>query len=369
MSQISSSPRRFYLFVASLLLASLTIYAYTTPSTIDSVHDMFSSAGVHDTSHRHEHIILQAALPAHHVPTASNNKRLIIIGDIHGMDKALVKLLDKVKYSPATDHIIATGDMVSKGPDSPGVITRLMALNASAVRGNHEDDVIRAWHDAKTARDEDRRSLAVVRSLHRSHLKWLAALPVILTAEPLPLYVVHAGLVPGVPLRKQDPWAVMHMRTIEHPHSELRIRDEDEDSDLLVTEDLWNNDEDEDAKERSATSDDEELDEELDEDDTTEDPESDFSIHRSTAIPVDGRTGEKWSRAWNRHQKTLRKHHRHTVVYGHDAKKGYQQRKYTYGLDSGCVTGGHLTALIVEGDESRRGGFKTKTKRVSCKHL
>lgn len=36
-----------------------------------------------------------------------------------------------------------------------------------------------------------------------------------------------------------------------------------------------------------------------------------------------------------------------TVVYGHDAKSGLSLKEYTKGLDSGCVKGGKLTALVV----------------------
>ena len=38
---------------------------------------------------------------------------------------------------------------------------------------------------------------------------------------------------------------------------------------------------------------------------------------------------------------------RTTVIYGHDAKRGLQVHKYTKGLDSACVRGGKLTALVI----------------------
>lgn len=37
-----------------------------------------------------------------------------------------------------------------------------------------------------------------------------------------------------------------------------------------------------------------------------------------------------------------------TVIYGHDSKTGLAIRTYTKGLDSGCVKGGKLTALVIE---------------------
>lgn len=36
------------------------------------------------------------------------------------------------------------------------------------------------------------------------------------------------------------------------------------------------------------------------------------------------------------------------VVYGHDARTGLQLRRWSKGLDSGCVGGGRLTALVLD---------------------
>lgn len=50
-----------------------------------------------------------------------------------------------------------------------------------------------------------------------------------------------------------------------------------------------------------------------------------------------------------------------TVIYGHDAKTGLAIRPYTKGLDSNCVKGGKLSALVVEG-----GGEQTLV-QVKCR--
>src|SRR4051812_40922994 len=67
--------------------------------------------------------------------------RTLAIGDIHGCSKALDALLALVKPGPQ-DQIVTLGDYVSRGPDSRGVVDRLVRLSKGgrlvALRGNHE---------------------------------------------------------------------------------------------------------------------------------------------------------------------------------------------------------------------------------------
>lgn len=66
---------------------------------------------------------------------------LIAIGDIHGCPKSLDALIEAVQPG-ADDQLIFVGDYVDRGPDSRGVITRLLKLksefNSVFLRGNHE---------------------------------------------------------------------------------------------------------------------------------------------------------------------------------------------------------------------------------------
>lgn len=39
---------------------------------------------------------------------------------------------------------------------------------------------------------------------------------------------------------------------------------------------------------------------------------------------------------------------RSTVIYGHDSRRGLQLEKYSKGLDTGCVKGGKLSALLID---------------------
>jgi serine/threonine protein phosphatase 1 len=67
--------------------------------------------------------------------------RTIAIGDIHGCSRALDALIEAVEPRPR-DVIVTLGDYVDRGPDSCGVIERLIALSARCrlkpLLGNHE---------------------------------------------------------------------------------------------------------------------------------------------------------------------------------------------------------------------------------------
>ena len=67
---------------------------------------------------------------------------------------------------------------------------------------------------------------------------------------------------------------------------------------------------------------------------------------------------------WNKYQRKLPRHSRSTVIYGHDSKLGLQLKRYSKGLDTGCVRGGRLTALVIE--EGRWGGVKQSVVSVKC---
>ncbi|KAL7931011.1 Metallo-dependent phosphatase-like protein [Trichoderma chlorosporum] len=330
-------------------------------------------------------LTLMASLPAELVPTFENKRRLVIVGDIHGMDAMLETLLQKVDFDTKRDHLIATGDMINKGPDSPGVVSRLMRLNASAVRGNHEDRILLSLAEAEArsgvskdlssadaeAHRGESEFLATGRKLSKEHVQWLAKLPVILAVEPLRMFIAHAGLVPGVRPELQDPWAVMNMRTLIYPREEMRKNELKKRSDTTRDSD----DASDEAPQSPAPADQpsnnnsEPEHEEEEEGETLESVrEKDAYTDREVAIPVEGRDGEKWPNAWNRLQRRLKKSHRYTVVYGHDAKRGFRQTRYTFGLDSGCVKGGALTALVVEGKEGGKGGFTHTVMQVHCEN-
>ncbi|KAL6238085.1 hypothetical protein BDW75DRAFT_202590 [Aspergillus navahoensis] len=242
-----------------------------------------------------------------------SSRRLVVVGDVHGCKEELEKLLDKVSFHEDRDHLILTGDLIEKGPDSLGVVDLARQYNASCVRGNHEDRVLVLRHDMlesnvtddswDIAHPESAKSRELARQLSAEQADWLDACPVVLNVGQITnmgqVVVVHGGLIPGIDLDRQDPYSVMNMKTVDLP---------------------------------------------------THVPSS--SIEK----------GVKWTKLFNKHQ-TLSLESKNgvmTVIYGHDSKSGLSIKEYTKGLDSGCVKGGKLTAMIISD------GGKQEIVQVKC---
>lgn len=85
----------------------------------------------------------------------TTSSRTIAIGDIHGCLGALDGLLDAISLT-ADDTLVILGDMIDRGPDSAGVIERLVGLVADCrlvpLIGNHEQMML----DAATQPSQER---------------------------------------------------------------------------------------------------------------------------------------------------------------------------------------------------------------------
>ncbi|KAJ5417876.1 uncharacterized protein N7487_001426 [Penicillium crustosum] len=296
-------------------------------------------------------------IPQYLSPSSENGPvsgRLVIVGDVHGMRKSLEALLDKVSFDKSKgDHLILVGDLVNKGPDSSGVVDLAIKLGASAVRGNHENAVLNAAAEINATRDTllhsedltgnpavpenpaadlsgdnardletpDKSASTITTGATTSHstasvlstrqLDWLAALPLILRLK-LPyvpksslgdtLIVVHAGLVPGISLENQDPHAVMHVRSVVRA-----------------------------------------------------------SGNEAGFVPAEISGEESWVMEWDRWQDSLAS--KTTVIFGHDARRRLQLGRYAIGLDSACLYGHQLSAVVIAASDT---GIEHQVIQVQC---
>ncbi|KAJ4386757.1 hypothetical protein N0V93_009655 [Gnomoniopsis smithogilvyi] len=322
---------------------------------------------------------------------------LVFTGDLvnKGPDSAgVVELAMKLgAYSVRGNHedrvLLAHASIKSQEIDTDAAVAALAKIqikdgddDGGNNSGKDLEDALKKYRMGEDSLSKgDERAREVARSLSSEQVNWLTELPVILRIGAIPrgsdkptfenLLVVHAGLVPNVALEDQDPWAVMNMRTISHPVDELR-RDAVRDFLVQRAKRLLSGNRGKLAALQAI--DDSMIDRELQkilEAQGLEDQSHEVSL------PSSGRDGTYWYEEWSRKQEALVKLNRKgkkdkdkgkedgtgreprpitTVVYGHDAKSGLKVPKeygkgkkgYTFGLDSGCVYGGKLTALVIE---------------------
>lgn len=170
------------------------------------------------------------------LPKTDAGERIYAVGDVHGRYDLLQKLIDEIgihnrDLSPSKSlHILFLGDLIDRGPDSARVLAFLHDLQRKSNRvlvlqGNHEEamvqaidgnlEILQGWlrfGGAETVRSfglappEDgmdlRRYLRELRSAIPSEMvDWMRKLP--LTARSGDYFFCHAGIRPGVALRKQ----------------------------------------------------------------------------------------------------------------------------------------------------------------------
>lgn len=122
---------------------------------------------------------------------------LYLIGDLQGCNEPLGRLLDTVGFSPSRDTLYLLGDLVNRGPDSLGVLRRLMALGGAAhcLLGNHDLHLLATAHGVRKPNRSDTMG-DILRATDRSTLlDWLRQRPMALQAHGW--LMVHAGVLPG----------------------------------------------------------------------------------------------------------------------------------------------------------------------------
>jgi len=147
--------------------------------------------------------------------------RTIVVGDVHGCRDELERLLELVRYDEC-DNLFFLGDLLSRGPDPLGVLAIMRRSGARGVRGNHDDDLLK-WHAAQNAGDESARLGKAKRKLAEQlePPDWavLESLELWIDLTDHELRLVHAGVVPGLPMEAQPLEALLSMRYLG-PHNE-----------------------------------------------------------------------------------------------------------------------------------------------------
>lgn len=126
---------------------------------------------------------------------------LYLIGDVQGCNAALQRLLDKISFSPSRDSLILLGDLVNRGPDSAGVLRRMMQLGSSArcLLGNHDLNLLAVAHGVRKPHRKDTLNGVLDAPDRHAMLDWLRQQQMALLekAGNKEILMVHAGALPA----------------------------------------------------------------------------------------------------------------------------------------------------------------------------
>ncbi len=254
-----------------------------------------------------------------------------VIGDVQGCYDELRRLLDRLHFDPQTDRLWFTGDLVNRGPQSLAVLRYVRSLGQRAVTvlGNHDLHLVAAGLEGR-AREKDTFHDVLATKDRDEILAWLRRQPLLHVEDGFAL--VHAGLPPQWTLAQAQSLAREAQDSLARPESDeflLHHMYGDQPQQWAETHQHW---------ERLR-----------------------FVINCCTRLRVcdaGGRLDLRFKGAPDAVKTDLmpwfavpgRKSEGTTVLFGHWSTLGriHWPEHQVYGLDTGCVWGGKLTALTLE---------------------
>ncbi|HTV94435.1 MAG TPA: symmetrical bis(5'-nucleosyl)-tetraphosphatase [Steroidobacteraceae bacterium] len=260
---------------------------------------------------------------------------LYAIGDVQGCDAELERLLKTLRFSPDRDRLWFVGDLVNRGPASLAVLRRVRALGeaATVTLGNHDLHLLAVALGGARLRSGDTLDAILAASDRDELLEWLAARPLLAEDRALNLCLVHAGLSPQWDL----PTARGCARELEqalksHPQRLFRHMYGDKpdrwDASLEGAERL-----------RYIVNCFTRL--------RYLDAQGRLELHAKGAPSKATRAAlMPWFEAPQARWRGTR------VVFGHWSTLGFLQNADVIGLDTGCVWGGSLSALRLDGGDA-----------------
>ena len=126
------------------------------------------------------------------------------IGDIQGCYDDLRQLLTQINFKSDRDKLWFTGDLVNRGPKSLDTLRFIKALgdNAVTVLGNHDLHLLAVAYTNNSAGKKDTLDDILNADDREELLCWLEHLPLVHSDDNLKLSMVHAGIHPDWSIAK-----------------------------------------------------------------------------------------------------------------------------------------------------------------------
>jgi len=138
---------------------------------------------------------------------------LYAIGDIQGCCSAFDALLDRLAFEPRRDRLWLVGDLVNRGPDSLGVLRRVIALGeaVTCVLGNHDLHLLAIVAGGREVGPNDTFQAVLTAPDAADLIDWLRQRPLLHHDSRARRALVHAGIPPHWDM----PQAEAHAREVE----------------------------------------------------------------------------------------------------------------------------------------------------------
>lgn len=122
---------------------------------------------------------------------------IYLVGDLQGCCDALDRLLAEIDFSPSRDKLYALGDLVNRGPRSLDVLQRLAGLGdaATCLIGNHDLHLLAVAHGVRQAHRSDTLDALLAAPDRAVWLDWLRTRR--MAVHEAGWLMVHAGVSPA----------------------------------------------------------------------------------------------------------------------------------------------------------------------------
>lgn len=154
-------------------------------------------------------------------------REIFVIGDVHG---CLVELEELLKFAmiEAKDKTILpifVGDLANKGPHSAATIKKIRQMDAYAVRGNHDEAVIKQCLNRLEDPDyilPDKYQW--ITEMDADDIDFLIELPYTISIPSKSALIVHGGIIPGIPLEEQKLTDFIIMRNLYRENEDGKLK-------------------------------------------------------------------------------------------------------------------------------------------------
>jgi len=256
-----------------------------------------------------------------------------VIGDIQGCFDELQELVEFISFNPKKDQLWFVGDLVNRGPKSLETLRYVKSLGKAAVivLGNHDLHLLAAHAGVKEIQTTNSLYPVLQANDINEIIDWLRKQPLLIANKKLNFAIVHAGLAPQWSIED----AIKYSKEVQNVLCSNKYQDflhnmyGDEPNHWDARLQGWN---------RLRTI-------------TNFMTRVRYCTNKGEMSFTDkGPPGSQSPKMKPWFEIPSRKSHDTTIVFGHWSTLGHVNKHNIIATDTGCLWGGHLTAIKIDNE-------------------